>query len=46
MSFFLYEKICVEDFALKHLLLSEIYAREICEMFVYKRSKTIEYVKN
>ena len=37
----------VEDFALKLLLLlSEIYAREICEMFVYKHSKTIEYVKN
>ena len=31
---------------LKHLLLSEICAREICEKFVYKHSETIEYVKN
>ena len=31
---------------LKHLLRSEICAREICEKFIYKHSKTIEYVKN
>ena len=36
----------VEDFALKHLLLFEISAREISEKFVYKHSETIEYVKN
>ena len=36
----------VEDFSLKHLLISEICAREICEKFVYKHSETIEYVKN
>ena len=36
----------VEDFILKDLLLFEIYAREICEKFVYKHSETIEYVKN
>ena len=36
----------VEDFSLKHLLLFEIYTREICERFVYKHSETIEYVKN
>ena len=36
----------VEDFILKHLLLSEIHAREIYENFVYKHSETIEYVKN
>ena len=35
-----------EDFKLKHLLLLEIYAREICEKFVYKHSETSEYVKN
>ena len=35
----------VEDFTLKHLLISEIYAREICEKFVYQRSETIEHVK-
>ena len=43
-------KICqylhVENFTLKHLLLSGICARELCEMFVYKHSETIEYVKN
>ena len=33
-------------FARKHLLLFEICAREICEKFVYKHSKAIEYVKN
>ena len=36
----------VDDFTLKHLLLFEIYVREICEQFVYKHSETIEYVKN
>ena len=36
----------VEDFTLKHLLLFEICAREICEKFVYKHSETIEYIKN
>ena len=36
----------VQDFTLQHLLLFEICARELCEMFVYKHSATIEYVKN
>ena len=35
-----------EDFTLKHLLLFEKRAREICEKFVYKHSETIGYVKN
>ena len=35
-----------EDFILIHLLLFEIWAREICQKFVYKHSETIEYVKN
>ena len=35
-------KIIVEDFILKHLLLSETCACEICEKFVYKLSETIE----
>ena len=35
-----------KDFTLKHLLLFEISAREICEIFDYKQSETIEYVKN
>ena len=39
-------KYYVEDFTLKHLLLSEIWACEIYENFVYKHSETIEYVKN
>ena len=36
----------VEDFTLKHLLLSETCARKISEKFVYKHSETIEYFKN
>ena len=35
-----------EYFTFKHLLLFEIYARGICENFVYKHSETMEYVKN
>ena len=35
-----------EDFPLKHHLLFEICAHEICEKFVYKHSDIIEYVKN
>ena len=35
----------IEDFTLKHLLIFEIFAREITEKFVYKHSKTMEYVK-
>ena len=33
-------------FTLKHLLLFEIRAHEICEKFVYKHSDTIKYAKN
>ena len=36
----------VEYFTLKYPLLFEISAREISERFVYKRSETIEHVKN
>ena len=36
----------VEDFTLKQLLLFEICAREICEKFVNKHSRTIEKVEN
>ena len=39
-------KIVVEDIALKHILLFEICAHEMCEKFVYRHSETIEYVKN
>ena len=36
----------VGDFTLKHLLLLEICACEICEKFVYKHSETTKYVEN
>ena len=36
----------MKDSTLKHLLLFEIYARDICEKFVLKHSETTEYVKN
>ena len=36
----------VEDFTLKQLLLFEICARDICEKFVNKHSRTIEKVEN
>ena len=36
----------VQDFTLKQFLRFEICAREICYKFVYKHSKTIEYVEN
>ena len=36
----------VEDFTIKHLLRFEIWARELCDKFVYKHLETIEYVKN
>ena len=39
-------KYYVEDITLKHLLLYEICAREICEKCVYKHLETIECVKN
>ena len=44
ISIFIWKKY-IEDFTLKHLLLFEICAREICENFVYKHSETIEYFK-
>ena len=39
-------KIYVEDFTLKHCLLFEMCAREICKKFIYKHSETIGYVNN
>ena len=39
-------KIYVEDFTLKHVLLSVICTREIFEKFVYEHSETMEYTKN
>ena len=40
------EKKYIEDFILKHQLLFEICAHEVCEKFVYKHSETIAFVKN
>ena len=34
------------NFALLILGILELYTRTFCEIFVYKRTKTIEYVKN
>ena len=44
--FFLIWKYYVEDFTLKHFLLFEICACEICEKFAYKHSEAKEYFKN
>ena len=34
-----------QGFALKHCLLFETYAPEICKMFAYKHTETKEYLK-
>ena len=38
-------KLYVQDFNLKHILLFEICARDICKKFVYKHLETTEYLK-
>ena len=35
-----------ENFAFLILGIIELYIRKVCEMFVYKHTETIEYVKN
>ena len=35
-----------EDFVFLILGLLELYTRKVCEMFVYKQTGIIEYVKN
>ena len=35
-----------ENFAFAILEILELYTREVCEMFVYKHTETIQYVKN
>ena len=35
-----------ESFAFLFLKILEFYTRKVCEMFVYKHTETIEYVKN
>ena len=41
-----YESNMLKDFTLKHVLIFDICAHEVCEKFIYKHSETIEYVKN
>ena len=40
------EKYPPENFAFLILGILELYTRNVCEMFVYKHTETIEYVKN
>ena len=35
-----------ENFAFLILGILELYTRKVCEMFVYKHTETVEYVKN
>ena len=42
----LIQKYFPENLALLILEILELYTRKICEMFVYKHTETIEYVKN
>ena len=35
-----------ENFVFLILGILELYTRKVCEMFVYKHTETIEYVKN
>ena len=39
-------KIIPENFAFLFLRILELYTRKVCEMFVYKHTETIQYVKN
>ena len=38
-------KLYPENFAFLILGILELYSRKVCEMFVYKHTETIEYVK-
>ena len=40
------QKYYTENFAFLILGILELYARKVCEMFVYKHIETIEFVKN
>ena len=40
------EKYCHENFAFLILAIFELLTRKVCEMFIYKHTETIEYVKN
>ena len=40
------QKNFLENFAFLFLRILELYTSKICEMFVYKHTENIEYVKN
>ena len=40
------QKYYPENFAFLILGILELYTRKVCEMFVYKDTETIEYIKN
>ena len=44
MFLFIY-KYCPENFTFLILRILKLYTRKVCEMFVYKHTETIEYVK-
>ena len=44
--FMFIKKYYPENFAFLILGVLELYTRKVCEMFVYKRTEKIEYVKN
>ena len=39
-------KLYPENFAFLIIGILELYTHKVCEMFVYKHTKTIEFVKN
>ena len=45
-TFVFIKKYYPENFAFLILRILEFYARNVCEIFVYKHTETIEYVKN
>ena len=40
------QKYSPENFALSFLKILELYTRKVCEIFVFKHTETVEYVKN
>ena len=43
--FLFIQKYCPENFEFLILRILELYTRKVCEMFGYKHTETIEYVK-
>ena len=44
--FIFHTKIISENFTFLILIILELYTLKVCEMFVYKHTETIEFVKN